>query len=143
MKHGRGYVYDLYYHIVFCVKYRHKILVDDVKDDFIDIIANICKNNNYELVEINTDKDHVHMLLGLSPQNSIPVVMKTLKGVSARLLNSKHKNKLSKLIYDGHIWSPSYYIATTSDNVMDNIEKYIQNQGDEDGKRIKDKIISK
>ena len=143
MKHGRGYVYDLYYHIVFCVKYRHKILVDDVKDDFIDIIANICKNNNYELVEINTDQDHVHMLLGLSPQDSIPVVMKTLKGVSARLLNSKHKDKLSKVLYDGHIWSPSYYIATTSDNVMDNIKKYIQSQGDEDEKRIKDKIISK
>ena len=143
MKHGRGYVYDLYYHIVWCVKYIHKILVDDVKDDFIDIIMNICKNNNYELVEINTDKDYVHMLLGLSPQDSIPVVMKTLKGVSARLLNSKHKDKLSKVLYGGHIWSPSYYIATTSDNVMDNIKKYIQNQGDEDGKRIKDKIISK
>ena len=143
MKHGRGYVYDLYYHIVWCVKYRHEILVDDVKLDFIDIITNICKNNNYDLVEINTDKDHVHMLLGLSPQDSIPVVMKTIKGVSARLLNSKHNDKLSKLLYDGHIWSPSYYIATTSDNVMDNIKKYIQNQGEEDGKRIKDKIISK
>ncbi|MBR6288085.1 MAG: transposase, partial [Acholeplasmatales bacterium] len=33
MKHGRGYVYDLYYHIVWCVKYRHKILLNDIKDD--------------------------------------------------------------------------------------------------------------
>ena len=135
MKHGRGYVYDLYYHIVWRVKYRQKILVDDIKNDFIDIITNICKNNNYELVEINTDLDHVHMLLGLSPQDSIPVVMKTLKGVSARLLNSKHKNELSKVLYDGHIWSPSYYIATTSDNVMDNIKEYIINQGNEDLKK--------
>ena len=135
MKHGRGYVYDLYYHIVWCVKHRHKILVDDVKKDFIDIITNICKNNNYELVEINTDLDHVHLLIGLSPQDSIPVVMKTLKGVSARLLNSKHKNELSKVLYDGHIWSPSYYIATTSDNIMDNIKEYIINQGNEDLKK--------
>ena len=143
MKYGRGYVYDIYYHIVWCVKYRREILVDDIKDDFLDIISNICKNNNYELVEINTDKDHVHMLLGLSPQDSIPVVMKTLKGVSARLLNQKHKDKLSKVLWGGHIWSPSYYIATTSDNVMDNIKRYIQNQGDEDAKRTEDKIISK
>ena len=135
MKHGRGYVYDLYYHIVWCVKYRQKILVDDIKDDFIDIIKNICINNNYELVEINTDLDHVHLLIGLSPQDSIPVVMKTLKGVSARLLNSKHKNELSKVLYGGHIWSPSYYIATTSDNVMDNIKEYIINQVNEDLKK--------
>lgn len=143
MKHGRRYVYDLYYHIVWCVKYGREILVDDIKDDFLNIISNICKNNNYELVEINTDKDHVHMLLGLSPQDSIPVVMKTLKGVSARLLNQKHNDKLSKVLWGGHIWSPSYYIATTSDNVMDNIKRYIQNQGDEDAKRTEDKIISK
>ena len=132
MKHGRGYVYDLYYHIVWCVKYRHKILLNDIKDDLIDIIKNICINNNYELVEINTDLEHVHLFIGLSPQDSIPVVMKTLKGVSARLLNSKHKNELSKVLYDGHIWSPSYYIATTSDNIMDNIKEYIINQGNED-----------
>ena len=135
MKHGRGYVYDLYYHIVWCVKYRHKILLNDIKDDLIDIIKNICVNNNYELVEINTDLDHVHLLIGLSPQDSIPVVMKTLKGVSARLLNSKHKNELSKVLYEGHIWSPSYYIATTSDNIMDNIKEYIINQGNEDLKK--------
>ena len=135
MKYGRGYVYDLYYHIVWCVKYRQKVLVDDIKDDLIDIITNICKNNNYELVEINTDLDHVHMLVGLSPQDSIPVVMKTLKGVSARLLNSKHKNELSKVLDGGHIWSPSYYIATTSDNIMDNIKEYIIKQGNEDLKK--------
>ena len=132
MKHGRGYVYDLYYHIVWCVKYRHKILLNDIKDDLIDIIKNICINNNYELVAINTDLDHVHLFIGLSPQDSIPVVMKTLKGVSARLLNSKHKNELSKVLYGGHIWSPSYYIATTCDNIMDNIKEYIINQGNED-----------
>ena len=135
MKHGRGYVYDIYYHIVWCVKYRREILVGNIKDDFIDIITNICINNNYEIVEINTDKDHVHMLLGLSPQDSIPVVMKTLKGVSARLLNQKHSAEMSKVLYDGHIWSPSYYIATTSDNVMDNIKAYIKKQGNEDLKK--------
>ena len=58
--------------------------------------------------------------------------MKTLKGVSARLLNQLHKNELSKVLYGGHIWSPSYYIATTSDNIMENIKEYIQKQGEKD-----------
>ena len=119
--HARTCVYNINYHIVWCVKYRHQILLNEVRDDFIDIITNICRNNNYELVEIDTDKDYVHILLGLSPQDSIPVVMKTLKGVSARLLNQKHKDLISMVLYGGHIWSPSYYITTTSDNLMDNI----------------------
>ena len=135
MKYGRGYVYDLYYHIVWCVKYRKRILKDEIKDDFISIITKICNDNDFEIVEINTDEDYVHLLLGLSPQDSIPVVMKTLKGVSARLLNQRHREKISKVLYDGHIWSPSYYIATTNDNVMDNIKRYIENQGNEDIKK--------
>ena len=130
MKSGRGYVYDLYFHIIWCVKYRKKILVGNVSDDFIKIITKICNDNNYELVEINTDEDYVHILVGLSPQDSIPIVMKTLKGVSARLLNAKHKEEISKVLYGGHIWSPSYYIATTSDNLKENIIKYIQSQSE-------------
>ena len=68
--------------------------------------------------------------------------MKTLKGVSARLLNQIHSKEISKKLYGGHIWSPSYYIATTSDNVMDNIKAYIRNQGENDAKGNKNKIIS-
>ena len=132
MKYSRGYVYDLNFHIVWCVKYRYKIIKGKIKEDFINIITNICKNNGYEILEINTDLDHVHLLLGLSPQDSIPIVMKTLKGVSARLLNQLHRSELSKVLYAGHIWSPSYYIATTSDNVMENIKNYIKNQGEKD-----------
>ena len=142
MKHGRGYVYDLYYHIVWCVKYRHKILKGSIKEDLINIIIELCKNNNYELKEINTDLDHVHILIGLSPQDKISTVMKPLKGVSARLLNDKYKSELSKYLYDGHIWSPSYYVATTSDNLMDNIKLYIQTQGEKNEKRDSNKIIS-
>ena len=98
MKYSRGYVYDLNFHIVWCVKYRHKIIKGKIKEDFINIITNICKNNGYEILEINTDLDHVHLLLGLSPQDSIPIVMKTLKGVSARLLNQLHRSELSKVL---------------------------------------------
>ena len=142
MKHGRGYVYDLYYHIVWCVKYRHKILKGNIKEELIKIINELCKNNNYELVEINTDLDHVHLLIGLSPVDKISTVMKTLKGVSARLLNNKYKDEISKYLYGGHIWSPSYYIATTSDNLMDNIKLYIESQGNKDAKRDSNTIIS-
>ena len=105
-------------------------LKDVIKDDFISIVTKICNDNDFELVEINTDEDHVHLLLGLSPQDSIPVVMKTLKGVSARLLNAKHRDLIQKHLCGERIWSPSYYIATTSDNLKENIIKYIKSQGE-------------
>ena len=69
------------------------------------------------------------MLVGLSPQDSIRTVMKTLKGVSARLLNKEREEILEKELWNGYLWSPSYYIATTNDNVIDNIKKYIKEQG--------------
>lgn len=56
MKHGRGYVYDLYYHIVWCVKYRHKILVNEIKDDFIGNKKYI-KNQGEE--DAKRDKDKI------------------------------------------------------------------------------------
>ena len=59
MKQGRGYVYDLYFHIIWCVKYRKRILKDEIKDDFISIVTKICNDNDFEIVEINTDEDHV------------------------------------------------------------------------------------
>ena len=57
MKHGRGYVYDLYYHIVWCVKYRHKILVNEIKDDFMDNIKKYIKNQGEE--DAKRDKDKI------------------------------------------------------------------------------------
>ncbi|MDY3081302.1 MAG: transposase, partial [Candidatus Enterosoma sp.] len=50
MKHGRGYVYDLYFHIIWCVKYRKRILKDEIKDDFISIVTKICNDNDFEIV---------------------------------------------------------------------------------------------
>ena len=57
LKHCRGYVYDLYYHIVWCVKYRHKILVNEIKDDFIDNIKRQIKNQGEE--DAKRDKDKI------------------------------------------------------------------------------------
>ena len=91
MKHGRGYVYDLYYHIVWCVKYRHKILKGNIKEELIKIINELCKNNNYELVEINTDLDHVHLLISCKPQHYIPDIIKRLK-----VINSQFHLRLDK-----------------------------------------------
>lgn len=57
----------------------------------------------------------------------IPTMIKTLKGVSARLLFLKHTN-IKKYLWGGHLWNPSYFVATVSENTEEQIRNYIQNQ---------------
>ena len=110
-KSGRGYVYAIEYHIVWCVKYRHPILIGDIDKRLKELLYQIAKDNNFEIEECNTDKDHVHLLISCSPQNYIPDMMKALKGVSARLLMKEYGDKLKKKLCGGHLWNPSYFVA--------------------------------
>lgn len=125
--HGRGYVYSIKYHIVWCVKYRHKVIRDDIEISLINIIKSIACDNKFTIEEINTDLDHVHLLISCTPQHYIPNMMKALKGVSARLL-FKEKPNLKKSLWGGHLWSPSYFVATVSENTEEQIREYIKNQ---------------
>ncbi len=83
---GRGYVYSIQYHIVWFVKYRHKILIGDVDVRLKEMLHQIAFDNGFVILEIETDCDHVHLLIDCTPQHSIPTMIKSLKGVLARLL---------------------------------------------------------
>lgn len=126
--HSRGYVYSIQYHIVWCVKYRHKVLNGQVEARLIEILKQIANDNGFQILEINTDKDHIHLLVNCSPQHYIPNMMKAMKGVSARLLMKEFGSSLKKKLWEGHLWNPSYFVATVSENTEEQIRNYIQNQ---------------
>ena len=125
--HGRGYVYGLQYHIVFCVKYRKPILVGEVEMRLRSIFLTIAEENNFTIEETSIDKDQVHFLVSSSPQNYILGMMKALKGVSAHKL-FRQMPELKEQLYKGHLWNPSYFVATVSENTEDQIRTYIQTQ---------------
>ena len=127
--YGRGCVYSLEYHIVWCVKYRYKVIDEEIKSSLETILRKIAQDNKFEILEYNTDLDHVHLLISLSPQHNIPNLMKAMKGVSARMLMKQYGNTLKKKLWGGHLWNPSYYIATVSDKTEQQISRYIQEQG--------------
>ena len=124
----RGYIYSLQYHIVWCVKYTRKIITSTVEKSLLSIINKIADDNNFKIIEINTDMDHIHLLIDCSPQHYIPNVMKALKGVSARLLMKQYGDSLRHQLYAGHLWNPSYFIATVSENTEEQIKEYIHKQ---------------
>ena len=126
--HGRGYVYSIQYHIVWCVKYRHKIITEQIENRLIEILSKIADDNGFQILECNTDNDHIHLLVNCSPQHYIPDMIKALKGVSARLLMKEFGEELKRKLWGGHLWNPSYFVSTVSENTEEQIRKYIQNQ---------------
>lgn len=125
--HGRGYVYSIQYHIVWCVKYRHKIITQEVEKRLLEIIEQIAKYEEFQILECNTDKDHIHILINCSPHHYIPNIIQKLKGISSKLLMQEFGRELRKKLYGGHIWNPSYFIATVSENTEQQIKQYIKN----------------
>lgn len=126
--HGRGYVYSIQYHVVWCVKYRHKILNNQIENRLIEILNMIADCEDFQIIEYNTDKDHIHLLINCSPQHYLPSIIQKLKGVSSRLLMKEFGEILRKKLWGGHLWNPSYFVATVSENTEEQIRKYIKNQ---------------
>lgn len=88
----------------------------------------IASENSFKIAEFNTDKDHVHLLIECTPQNYIPDMLKALKGVSARLLMKEYGDSLRSQLWGGHLWNPSYFVATVSENTEQQIRNYIKSQ---------------
>lgn len=125
---GRGYVYSIQYHIVWCVKYRHNVLTNEIENRLKEILNKIAEGNGFTIILMNGDLDHIHLLIECTPQHYIPDIMKALKGVSARLLMKEYETTLKKKLRGGHLWNPSYFIATVSENTEEQIRDYIQSQ---------------
>ncbi len=127
IRSGRGYVYSIEYHIVWCVKYRHKVLIEEIDVKLKEILLQVASDYDFTISEMESDKDHIHLLVECTPQHTIPNMVKVLKGISARLL-FKEFPYLKKKLWGGHLWNPSYFVATVSEHTEEQIRKYIQDQ---------------
>lgn len=127
IKRGRCYVYDIQYHIVWCTKYRRKVLHNEVETRLKEIITEQSKQHNFDIISIETDEDHIHLLISCSPQHYIPNLLKMFKGNSARLL-FKEFPSLKKYLWGGNLWNPSYFICTVSEHTEEQIKRYIDEQ---------------
>ena len=129
-KTGRGYVYSIQYNIVWCVKYRKKILDADRAAYLESVLRRIAADNGIGVLEVNTgDCDHVHILVDCTPQHSIPSIVKSFKGSSARWLYRQFP-ELRKELWGGSIWNPSYFVSTVSENTEANVRRYIASQNE-------------
>ena len=127
MKKGQHCVYGIEYHIVWCTKYRRKVLDSKIESRLHELLNHFADANGFKIITMNGEEDHIHLLISATPTTAIPNIVKGMKGVSARML-FKGFPEIKKDLYGGHLWSPSYFVCTVSDNTEENIKKYIESQ---------------
>lgn len=124
-------VFSLQYHLVLVTKYRKKVLVGKVSEDLMSICRRLITDNfEGKIIEMETDEDHIHILMDMGPKYSIKEIVNSLKGVSSRLLRRDHKEELGKELYGTSLWSESYFIATTGGTTIETLKNYVRSQPD-------------
>ena len=122
--------YDLKYHRVWITKYRKPVLSSEMAKRARELISEICRAQDMEIIKGHISRDHVHIFLSVPPHVSISRLMKSIKGKSSRKMLSEFK-PLSRAFWGRHIWARGYF-AASSGNVTDEvIMQYIEPQGKE------------
>ena len=128
LRHGRTCVFNINYHIVWSTKYRRKVLSSKIETRLKEILINVAQEKGFEIAEIEVGtKDHIQVFVSAIPKISISDIAKMMKGISGRLL-LKEFPEISKDLWNGELWNPSYYVETIGSVSEEAIRKYIQNQ---------------
>lgn len=118
-------IFLLNYHIVFCPKYRRKVLINNIKIRLEEIIKQISIENNFEVLALEIMPDHVHLFISCSPTFSPHKIVKMFKGKSSNLLRKEFKELTTKL---PTLWTRNYFISSAGNVSSETIKRYIENQ---------------
>ena len=124
-KSNNNIVYSCKYHVVWCPKYRRKVLVGKIEDRLKELIQETCIELQSELIELEIMPDHVHLLIEVDPQLGVHKVIKAIKGKTSRILRKEFKELTTKL---PTLWTNSYFISTVGGVPLAIIKQYIQSQ---------------
>ena len=124
---NRHSAYNLHVHLVFITKYRKKILADNHRQYFKEVVAEICKDFGAELKECNGEGDHVHMLIQYPPTVQLSKMVNNLKSVTSRRMRANFID-LRAAYNKPVLWSRSYFAGSCGGAPLEIIKQYIQNQ---------------
>lgn len=127
-RRGRHCVFLIHVHLIFVAKYRRKIFDQDAIERLRGYFASVCADFNVELVEMDGEQDHVHLLINYPPKLAVSNLVNSLKGVSSRLLRRDRPDIADRYYYKGVLWSPSYFAASCGGAPLSIIKQYIEQQ---------------
>ena len=119
--------HSLNFHLIFCTKYRRTVLNTEIGDRVKEIIQEIANEQNVIIDAIETDTDHVHVMLNLKPTHQIPKLVHLFKGRSAFLI-FKEFPYIKKRLWGGHLWSGGYFVTTAGGAPLETLKTYVENQ---------------
>lgn len=124
-KSSNNIVYSCKYHVVFCPKYRRKVLVNGVDERLKVLIQEVADELKCEILQLEIMPDHVHILCEVDPQFGIHTFVKRVKGRTSRVLRQEFdwlKRRLPTL------WTNSYFVSTVGGAPLAIIKQYIESQ---------------
>jgi len=124
-KQSKTAVYNIGYHLIWCPKYRRKILVGEVAERLEELLFEKAKKIEVEIAKMEIMPDHIHLFVKTVPTNSPHFIVQQLKGYTSRVLREEFpalKNRLPSL------WTRSYYVESVGHISEETIRKYIESQ---------------
>ena len=118
-------IYECKYHIVFCPKYRYRMLQDEVAEYTRQQVYRLCQQKDkLEVLELNVQVDHVHLVMSIPPKYAVSNVMGYLKGKLAIRIFERYE-KLSRRYWGRHLWARGYCVSTIGLD-EEKIRKYVK-----------------
>lgn len=129
-------VYCCRYHIIFCPKYRRKVLINGIDERLKEIVYSMQEEQNFKVLEIEVMPDYVHLLLDIDPTIGVNIIVSRIKGKTAHILTRQFPEIKRKL---PTLWSRSKFIATVGSVSLDAVKEYIKSQKCNEQRRKKPK----
>ncbi|MDD6955812.1 MAG: IS200/IS605 family transposase [Solobacterium sp.] len=123
--HKKGLVYKNQYHIIFCPKYRRKVLINGIDERLKEILYDIAEEIDVEIMTLEVMPDHVHMFIEFDPRINLHNVVKRLKGRSSHILREEYPSLKKKL---PSLWTRSYFSCTIGHISEETIKQYVESQ---------------
>ena len=126
---NRHSCFFLQYHMVLVTKYRHPVITGSLEDSLYGRIKDIFEERGLNILEMNGEKDHVHILFEADPMTSPGELANVIKTQSSRTIRKMYgDNLLKKWYWKPCFWSESYFVCTVSENSLSMVQEYIKNQ---------------
>ena len=122
--------YSLKVHIVLVTKYRKQLLKGTIADDVKQKIFDICNSNGWNIIAMETDKDHIHYMIETEPTMSVSKIVNLMKSYTTYHIWKRYPNYLRKHFWKEHtFWTDGYFACSVGNVSEEMLKKYIENQG--------------